>query len=231
MIRILSTLVAAALVGPLAPAFADDSAAAEAKKAGEEAKQAGEKAEVAGQKAERAGEEAERSRHAEHHKYSKHHQPGVKDARHAIGQLERADSGLTRFFAGAAGYAVFPTVGKGAIGIGGARGTGVLYEKGEAIGKATLTQLTVGLQLGGQTYTEVIFFETEKSLADFKKGEFTLAAQVSAVAASAGASANARYVEGVSVFTLAKGGVMAEASVGGQKFSYRPFKAIVVSTR
>ncbi len=101
-----------------------------------------------------------------------------------------------------------------------------------AIGKATLTQLTVGLQLGGQAYTEVIFFETEKALANFKKGEFAMAAQVSAVAAAAGASANAKYVEGVSVFTLAKGGVMAEASVGGQKFSYQRFqKAINTSSR
>lgn len=187
MMKILSTLVAVALVGPAALAFADD---------------------------------------------ARHDEPGVKQARQAIGQLKRADPGLTRFFDSAAGYAVFPTVGKGAIGVGGAHGTGVLFEKGNAIGKATLTQLTVGLQLGGQAYTEIIFFETEKALADFKKGEFAIAAQVSAVAAAAGASANARYVEGVSVFTLAKGGVMAEASVGGQKFSYEPFqKAITTSSR
>jgi len=83
--------------------------------------------------------------------------------------------------------------------------------------------VTVGLQVGAQAYTEVIFFETAKSLEDFKKGEFAMAAQVSAVAAKAGASANAKYVEGVSVFTHVKGGLMAEASVGGQKFSYRPF--------
>lgn len=157
---------------------------------------------------------------------------GVKHARQAIGELQRADPGLTRLFAGAAGYVVFPTVGKGGVGVGGAHGTGVLYENGTAIGEATLTQLTVGLQLGGQAYTEVIFFETEKALASFKKGEFAMAAQVSAVAAAAGASANAKYVEGVSVFTLAKGGVMAEASVGGQKFSYQPFKkAIKTSSR
>ena len=204
-----------------------------ARKAGAEAIVAGEKAKVAGEKAEQAGAQARSSSmSSRHQKYARQDGPGVKHARRAIGELERADPGLNRFFDEAAGYAVFATVGKGGMGIGGARGTGVLYEKSVPTGKATLTQLTVGLQLGGQAYTEVIFFETEKTLADFKKGEYAMAAQVSAVAASAGASANARYVEGVSVFTLAKGGVMAEASVGGQKFSYRPFrKAIVTSSR
>jgi lipid-binding SYLF domain-containing protein len=169
---------------------------------------------------------------AGHHKYVRGDEPGVKHARQAIGELQRADPGLTRFFDDSAGYAVFATVGKGGLGIGGARGTGVLYEKGEATGKTTLTQVTVGLQVGGQAYTEVIFFETKETLASFKKGEFAMAAQVSAVAAKAGASANAKYDHGVSVFTLAKGGVMAEASVGGQKFSYRPFeKAILTSSR
>jgi lipid-binding SYLF domain-containing protein len=162
------------------------------------AKKAGEAAEVAGQKA-------------------------VKASRGAIDDLKRADPGLTRFFDGAAGYAVFPSVGKGAVGVGGAHGNGVLYEKGVAVGETKLTQVTVGLQVGAQAYTEVIFFETAKSLEDFKKGEFAMAAQVSAVAAKAGASANAGYVDGVSVFTHVKGGLMAEASVGGQKFSYRPF--------
>lgn len=235
MMKILSTLVAAALMGPAAPAFADESAAADAKKAGEEAMVAGEKAEMAGNKAVKTGEKAEqahRAADARHPQSARHEERGVKHARQAIAQLQRADPGLTRLFDSAAGYAVFATVGKGAVGVGGAHGTGVLFEKAIPVGEVTLTQLTVGLQLGGQSYTEVIFFETEKSLADFKKGEFTMAAQVSAVAAAAGASANAKYVEGVSVFTLAKGGVMAEASVGGQKFSYRPFhKPISTSSR
>jgi lipid-binding SYLF domain-containing protein len=231
MRKLLSILAAVALVGPAALARADDAAEA-AKKAGDEAMEAGQKAEQAGQKAERAGDKAERSTEASHHKFATHDEPGVKHARQAIGRLEVADPGLTQMFDAAPGYAVFATVGKGAIGVGGARGTGVLYEKGIATGKTTLTQLTVGLQLGGQAYTEVIFFETEKSLDNFKKGEFAMAAQVSAVAASEGASRNAKYVEGVSVFTLAKGGVMAEASVGGQKFSYHRFqKAIVTSSR
>jgi lipid-binding SYLF domain-containing protein len=175
---------------------------------------------------------AQRSTAASQQKHSRHEEAGVRHARQAIAELQAADPGLTQLFDDAAGYAVFATVGKGAIGVGGARGTGVLYEKGVPTGKASLTQLTVGLQLGGQAYTEVIFFETEGSLASFKKGEFAMAAQVSAVAAAEGASKNAKYVEGVSVFTLAKGGVMAEASVGGQKFSYHAYqKAIVTSSR
>jgi len=232
MLKILSTLVAVSLVGPLSMALADDSAAA-AKKAGEEAVVAGENAKKAGEKAEQAGDRAARHQmKARRQIHARQDRPGEKHARQAVGELQRADPGLTRFFDQAAGYAVFPTVGKGGMGIGGARGTGVLYEKGVVTGKTTLTQLTVGLQLGGQAYTEVIFFETEQTLAAFKKGEFAMAAQVSAVAAKAGASANARYVDGVSVFTLAKGGVMAEASVGGQKFSYHPFqKAVLTSSR
>jgi len=251
MRKILSTLVAVALAGPAGLALADDSAPAAAKKAGEEATMAGQMADKAGDKAMKAGEMADKagdkamkagemadkadkarqSKDAMHKKHGGHDEAEVKHARQAIGELERADPGLVRFFESSAGYAVFATVGKGGAGIGGAHGTGILYEKSKAIGETTLTQLTVGLQLGGQAYTEVIFFETEKTLADFKKGEYAMAAQMSAVAAAAGASANAKYVEGVSVFTFAKGGLMAEVSVGGQKFTYRAFpKAITTSS-
>ena len=162
--------------------------------------------------------------------YGRHDEKEVRHAKKAIGQLEQADPGLTKLFEDAAGYAVFATVGKGGLGVGGAHGTGVLYENNSPLGKTSLTQLTVGLQVGGQAYTEVIFFETQNSLNDFKAGRFALAAQVSAVAAAEGASANAKYVDGVSVFTLAKGGVMAEASVGGQKFSYAPFRKVITTS-
>lgn len=147
----------------------------------------------------------------------------VKDAQETVTLFKKADPGLSRFFEGSVGWAVFPTVGKGAIGIGGAHGSGVLFQGGKAVGTCTLTQVTIGFQLGGQAYSEIIFFETEKTLADFKKGSFALAAQVSAVAAVEGASANAKYQLGVAVFTMAKGGLMYEASVGGQKFSFEPF--------
>ena len=147
----------------------------------------------------------------------------MKDANGAIKALKSADPGLSRLFGDAAGYAVFANVGKGGAGIGGAHGNGVLFEKGDATGTTTLSQVTIGAQLGGQAYSEVIFFDTKEAVADFRKGEFAMAAQVSAVAVKAGASANAKYEQGVAVFTLSKGGLMAEASVGGQKFSYEPF--------
>src|SRR5512134_490516 len=147
----------------------------------------------------------------------------VKDAQETVAVFKKADPGLSRFFERSAGWAVFPTVGKGDIGIGGAHGSGVLFEGGKAVGTCSLTQVTIGFQLGGQAYSEIIFFESEKKVSDFKKGNFALAAQVSAVAAAEGASANAKYELGVAVFTIAKGGLMYEASVGGQKFSFEPF--------
>jgi len=147
----------------------------------------------------------------------------VEEAHHAVAALRKADPSLEKFFEKAAGYAVFPNVAKGGLVVGGAGGSGIVFEKGKAVGKTTLSQISVGAQVGGQAYYEIIFFETHKTLAEFKKGEWTLAAQVSAVALASGASANAAYKEGVAVFTLSKGGAMAEASVGGQKFSYEPF--------
>jgi lipid-binding SYLF domain-containing protein len=147
----------------------------------------------------------------------------VRDAEATLATFEQADPSLARFFTSAVGYAVFPRVGKGAVGIGGAYGRGVLFEHGKAAGRSTLTQVTIGAQLGGQAYSEIVFFESPEALASFKKGQLAVAAQVSAVIASSGASANAKYTQGVAVFTLAKTGLMAEASVGGQKFGYRPF--------
>ncbi len=147
----------------------------------------------------------------------------VRDAEATVEAFQRADPSLSRFFDSAMGYAVFPSVGKGAAGIGGAYGRGVLFEHCKPTGRTTLTQVTIGAQLGGQAYSEIVFLETKEAVASFKKGQLAMAAQLSAVAAAAGTSANARYAQGVAVFTLAKGGLMAEASVGGQKFAFRPF--------
>jgi len=138
----------------------------------------------------------------------------------AVEAFKDADASLGAFFDSASGYAVFPSVAKGGAGIGAARGRGVLYEEGEASGYATLTQGTVGLQLGGKTYRQIIFFKDRARVAQFKRGDLAFSAQASATAATTGAAANADYEEGVAVFTLAKGGLMAEASIGGQKFSY-----------
>ena len=146
----------------------------------------------------------------------------LKDSNDAVARLKKVEPGLKRFFEKSAGYAVFPDVAKGGFIVGGAGGAGFVYEKGKAVGKTSLSQATIGAQVGGQAYIEIIFFENAEALAAFKKGEWAMAAQVSAVAVKAGAAKNASYEHGVAVFTLIKGGAMAEASVGGQKFSYEP---------
>lgn len=153
--------------------------------------------------------------------------PGEADELHGKAQetiavLKEKDPSVQRFFDSATAYVVIPTVGKGGIGIGGARGKGVLYEGGAVTAVVTLTQLSFGFQWGGQAYSEFIFFKDDVALADFKRGNYELGAQASAVAITAGASADANYSSGVAIFTQAKGGLMYEASVGGQKFKVEP---------
>jgi lipid-binding SYLF domain-containing protein len=143
----------------------------------------------------------------------------------AVNRAVKEDPGLTKFFKEAVGYAAFPSVGKGAIGIGGAYGKGELYKAGQLDGYCTLTQASIGLALGGQTYTELIFFESQAALDRFKSGNFAFAAQASAVALKSGASADAKYADGVAVFTMGETGLMYEASIGGQKFSYQPIQS------
>jgi lipid-binding SYLF domain-containing protein len=139
-----------------------------------------------------------------------------------IRKFKEKDPGMAKVFADAYGYAVFPTVGKGGMGLGAARGKGYVYQRGRLIGRSTLTQVTIGLQLGGQVYSEVVFFKDAAALGNFKKGKLKLDAQASAIALTARASADLGYRKGVAIVTMAKGGLMYEASVGGQKFSYRP---------
>jgi len=141
-------------------------------------------------------------------------------AREVIAKFKLKDSSLEVFFKTAAGWAVFPTIAKGGFIIGGARGDGVVYQNDEVIGYTVVTQGTIGLQIGGQTYSEIVFFEDTAALNHFKAGNAEFSAQVSAVAVTAGASANAGYAEGVAIFTMAKGGAMLEASIGGQGFSF-----------
>jgi lipid-binding SYLF domain-containing protein len=137
----------------------------------------------------------------------------------AKAELLADDPSMQAFFDSAAAYVVIPTVGKAGFGIGGARGKGLLFEGGQATAIVTLTQLTIGFQWGGQAYSEFLFFENAEALAHFKGGNYELGAQASAVAVTVGASADANYSNGVAIFTRAKGGLMYEASVGGQKFS------------
>jgi lipid-binding SYLF domain-containing protein len=126
------------------------------------------------------------------------------EARQAIEGFKRADSTLGTFFDRSSGFAIFPSVGKGGFIVGGAHGKGLVY------------------QAGGQSFAEVIFFETPSAVEDFKTGKFEMSAEVSAVAAAEGASKAAKYKNGVAVFTLPKKGVMVQASIGGQKFKFEP---------
>ena len=121
------------------------------------------------------------------------------------------------------GYVIFPNVGKGGIGVGGAAGNGIVFQNGHPIGSAKMKQVTVGFQFGGQAYREVIFFENQAALDRFKGNNFEFSAQASAVAVTKGASGNVKYSDGVMIFTQKKGGLMYEASVGGQKFRFVRF--------
>jgi lipid-binding SYLF domain-containing protein len=139
-----------------------------------------------------------------------------------VAKFEKKDPGLTRVFEQSAGYVVYPTVAKGGFGIGGARGKGYVYQHGRLIGGSILTQLTIGLQAGGQAYSEVILFKDDAALENFKRGKLKLDAQASAVVLTERASADLAYREGVAIITMAEGGLMYEASVGGQKLSFHP---------
>ena len=148
------------------------------------------------------------------------------------------------FFEKSYGYAVFPTIGKGGAGIGGAHGKGRVYAKGVHVGDTRMSQLTIGFQLGGQAFSQIIFFEDERAFTQFRSGNFEFGAQATAVAITAGASATAtttgssagasggrndaksvgEYYRGMATFTVAKGGLMYEATIGGQKFNYKKVK-------
>ena len=157
-------------------------------------------------------------------------------------QLFRSAGASGTFFQHCYGYAVFPTIGAGGAVVGGAHGDGRAYVHGRHVGDASMTQLSVGLQLGGQAYSQIIFFEDRRAFEEFTSGSFEFGADANAVAITAaaggsagttGASANAsggmkdattagRYYKGIAVFTIVKGGAMVQATVAGQKFSYRP---------
>lgn len=160
-------------------------------------------------------------------------------------EVFRSAGESAEFFNTAYGYAIFPTVGKGGLGLGGARGTGRVYEQGAYVGEAVMTQVTAGLQAGGQAYSMIIFFEDERAMDEFKGGNFEFGAQAAAVVVTAGANYGAGttgssgtvsggrrdaitrggYYKGAAVFTVAKGGLMLEVSLGGQKFSFTPVQA------
>ena len=158
-------------------------------------------------------------------------------------ELFKKAGASTWYFDKSYGYAVFPTIGKGGLIVGGAHGSGRVYQNGQYVGDTSMTQVSVGLQVGGQAYSQIIFFEDKRSFDDFTSGNFEFDAGVSAVALKAAASGSAGttgtsagtsdqsgdattrgsgYYKGLAVFTIIKGGAMAEAAVAGQKFSYSP---------
>ncbi len=148
------------------------------------------------------------------------------DAETAIRNLRSADSTLTNLFNNSAGYALFPRVGKAGLILGAEHGKGIVYEKGKPIGEATVTEINVGPKVGGEAFYEIVFFETAEALAGFKEDHFEMCAKVNAVAAAEGAALNAKYQEGVIVFTMPRSGLMAQVAIGGQKFRFKPFNAL-----
>ena len=148
---------------------------------------------------------------------------GAKEKTQIALENFKAMSELKPYFKKAKGYAVFPTVGKGGIGIGGARGKGEVFRDGKVIGSTTLTQVSIGFQLGGQAFSQIIFFKSKRDLNRFVQGNFEFGASASAALINSGAAVETAYSNGIAVLTVSKGGLMYEASIGGQKFSYEPY--------
>ena len=144
------------------------------------------------------------------------------DAVTFVANAKSTDSSLARFFDSCAGYAVFPEIGKGGLIVGGAYGRGQLFDhRGRLVGYCDVSQGSIGAQIGGQTFGELVFFETDQAMTNFKGGKFALSAQASAVALSEGAGAAAKWTDGVAVFVMNPKGLMLEASIGGQQFGYQ----------
>ena len=154
--------------------------------------------------------------------FSKKNNLGKKANEETIKALNKFKNipSLKPYFNQSIGYAVFPNIAKGGIGIGGARGKGEVFKKSKVIGSTTVTQVSIGIQLGGQAFSQIIFFKDKKSLERFTEGNFEFGASASAALIKEGANASADYNEGVAVLTFSKGGLMYEVSIGGQKFSY-----------
>ena len=145
-------------------------------------------------------------------------------AQEALTNFKMADPTLTNFFAKAAGYAILPGVGEGGFIFGGEHGDGLVYQKAKLIGKISMSEVSVGAQVGGGSFAEIIFFETPAALKTFKTAKWEMSAKAKAAVAASGVAENAKYEQGVAVFTLPKSGAMVAAAVGGQKFKFEPIK-------
>jgi len=142
------------------------------------------------------------------------------DVKKTIDTFKFKDPSMKERFKSAHAYVVFPTIGKGGFIVAGAGGNGQVFERGRVIGTAELSQVTIGLTAGVQEFSEVIFFQNKAALDRFTANKLEFAANASAVVAKSGASSSSDYRDGVAVFTIAKEGVMLEAAVGGQKFTF-----------
>ena len=146
----------------------------------------------------------------------------IEDANNALEKMIEKQPKLQSFKDKSYGYAVFPKVTKGAIGIGGAGGKGIVYKGETPTGQSSLSQATIGFQLGGQQYIEVIFFENKEAYDRFTNEKVKFDGQASAVAITEGASVDVNWKDGMAIFTQTSGGLMFEASIGGQHFSFKP---------
>jgi lipid-binding SYLF domain-containing protein len=146
----------------------------------------------------------------------------VDQSTDSLRQMKAQDSSLISFLNHSYAYTIFPNVGKGAFIAGGAYGRGVVYEQGKMVGYSDISQATVGLQAGGQSYSELVVFEQQRDFDRFIGGRLTFAANASAVAIKTGAAESAQYTDGVAVFVAPTGGLMVEAAIGGQQFTYIP---------
>jgi lipid-binding SYLF domain-containing protein len=151
-------------------------------------------------------------------------QKSLAAAEETIKSFKAAEPGLEAYFKEAYAYAVFPTIGKAGLVIGGSHGEGLVFKGKKVVGKTEVNQASIGLQAGYESYSELVFFQDKATFENFKNGDVKLSAQAHAVAAKQGAAASNAYNEGVAVFVKTKGGLMADASVGGQKFSFEPKK-------
>jgi lipid-binding SYLF domain-containing protein len=155
----------------------------------------------------------------------------VDESQAALKSFEAKDPGIADLVHRGYGYAIFPNVGKGAFVVGGGYGHGSVYEQANFIGYADITQATVGAQIGGGDYAELIIFENRDALERFKNNQLTFNAGASAVIAKTGVAKTAKYENGVMVFTDAKAGAMASAAVGGQKFTFSPGDSATASDK
>ncbi len=146
----------------------------------------------------------------------------IRESRAALERFVDRDPGLQGWVDHAHAYVVFPEIAKGGLGVGGGFGRGIVFQNGRPIGRSTVSEATIGAQIGAQSYSQVIFFQDEAALRVFQRENLEFSARATAVAATAGAAATTSYERGVAVFIMARGGLMAEVSVGGQRFRYTP---------